>query len=118
MYISKAVEFAPDIEKKMKNYFEGEDHAETQQKPIKQVNSSAAQSTAGLKMVQQKDYSNSYSHPYFRLIEKNLPIKKQELNKGLLLQKNNSPQCYPLHFAIDKERVDLVKDFLELLTVE
>jgi hypothetical protein len=29
MYISKAVEFAPDIEKKMKSYFEGEDHAET-----------------------------------------------------------------------------------------
>jgi hypothetical protein len=69
-------------------------------------------------MVEQKDYSNSYSHPYFRLIEKNLPIEKQELNKGLLLQKNNSPKCYPLHFAIDKERVHLVKDFLELLTVE
>ena len=69
-------------------------------------------------MVEQKDYSNSYSHPYFRLIEKNLPIEKLALTKNLLLQKNNSPKCYPLHFAIDKERVDLVKEFLGLLTAE
>jgi hypothetical protein len=29
IYISKAVEFVPDIEKKMQNYFEGGDHVET-----------------------------------------------------------------------------------------
>jgi len=35
-----------------------------------------------------------------------------------LLQINNSPKVYPLHFAIDKEREDLVPQFLAILSVE
>ena len=31
---------------------------------------------------------------------------------------NNSPKVYALHFAIEKEREDLVKCFLSLLTSE
>lgn len=69
-----------------------------------------------MKMVEQKDYSNTYSHPYFKLIEKNLPI--EQINRQTLLEINNNPKCYALHFAIDKERVDLVKKFLEILSVE
>lgn len=34
------------------------------------------------------------------------------------MTKNNSPEAYPLHFAIDKERVDLVDRFMEMLSVE
>jgi hypothetical protein len=34
------------------------------------------------------------------------------------LIKNDAPAVYPLHFAIDKERVDLVEKFLALLSVE
>lgn len=29
----------------------------------------------GLKMVEQKDYSDTYSHPYFKKIEKGEPIE-------------------------------------------
>jgi len=69
----------------------------------------------GLKMVQQTDYSGSYSHPYFKMIEKGEDIAV--IDHDLLLQVNNSPKVYPLHFAIDKEREDIVPRFLELLSV-
>lgn len=65
---------------------------------------------AAMKMVEQKDYSDSYMHPYFKSIEKGEPLN--EITKELLLKKNNSPAVYPLHFAIDKEREDLVSKFL------
>lgn len=55
-----------------------------------------------MKMVEQKDFSNLYSNPYFKAIEKGEPLP--EITKEFLLQKNNNPQVYPLHFAIDKER--------------
>lgn len=31
---------------------------------------------------------------------------------------NDSPRCYPLHFAIDKERVEIVKKFVKELNKE
>ena len=34
------------------------------------------------------------------------------------MRKNNRPEAYPLHFATDKERVDLVDRFMEMLSVE
>lgn len=68
---------------------------------------------SAMKMVEQKDYSNSYSHPYFKAIEKGESI--QNISKQLLLKKNNNPDVFPLHYAIDKERVDLVALFLPLL---
>ena len=34
------------------------------------------------------------------------------------MKKNNSPAVFPLHFAIEKEREDLVPKFLEVLSVE
>lgn len=67
-------------------------------------------------MVEQKDFSDEYSHPYFKAIEKGQNI--EDINKEKLMEKNNSPAVYPLHFAIDKEREDLVPKFLELLSVE
>jgi hypothetical protein len=67
-------------------------------------------------MVEQKDYSDTYSHPYFKSIEKGEPLT--DITYELLMQVNNSPNVYPLHFAIDKERVDLVTAFLPLLAVE
>jgi hypothetical protein len=67
-------------------------------------------------MVDVIDYSSGYSHPYFKSIEKGEAIEKIE--KDLLLQINNNPKVYPLHFAIDKERCDLVNKFIEILTVE
>jgi hypothetical protein len=42
----------------------------------------------------------------------------QDISHELLLQINNNPKVYPLHFAIDKEREDLVPRFLELLTID
>ena len=36
----------------------------------------------------------------------------------LLMTKNNSPAVYPLHFAIEKEREDLVGLFMEKLSCE
>ena len=68
------------------------------------------------KKVEQVDYSDEYSHPYFKPIVKDEDIP--EIRHDLLMQKNDAPEVYPLHFAIDKERVDLVGRFLELLTVE
>ncbi len=67
-------------------------------------------------MVEQKDFSDNYSHPYFKSIQKGLPIG--EITRELLLQVNNNPKVYPLHFAIDKERQDLVGSFLEKLSKE
>lgn len=67
-------------------------------------------------MVVQTDFSDAYSHPYFKSIEKGEPI--DNIDHSLLLQVNNSPKVYPLHFAIEKERMDLVQAFLPLLTVE
>jgi hypothetical protein len=69
-----------------------------------------------LKMVEQKDFSDEYSHPYFKPILKGEPITS--VTHEALMQKNNSPAVYPLHFAIEKEREDLVAQFLELLSVE
>ena len=40
------------------------------------------------------------------------------LDHDLLITKNNSPAVYPLHFAIEKEREDLVSLFMEKLTCE
>ena len=31
---------------------------------------------------------------------------------------NSAPKVYPLHFAIDKERLDLVEQFLKVLSKE
>ena len=42
----------------------------------------------------------------------------EQIEHDLLLKINNSPAVYPLHFAIDKERADLVRRFLEVLSVE
>jgi len=67
-------------------------------------------------MVQQEDFSDSYSHPYFKPINKGKELG--EITRELLLQKNNSPAVYPLHFAIEKEREDLVAKFLEFLSKE
>ena len=53
-------------------------------------------------MVEQEDFSESYSHPYFKPISKGEEIN--EVTRELLLKKNNSPAVYPLHFAIEKER--------------
>lgn len=67
-------------------------------------------------MVEQIDYSDTYSHPYFKAIEKGDQIAN--VAHELLLLINISPKAYPLHFAIDKERADLVIQFLSLLTVD
>lgn len=73
------------------------------------------QDSFGLKMAVQTDFSDAYSHSYFKRIEKGEPI--DSIDHALLLQVNNSPKVYPLHFAIEKERVDLVQAFVALLTV-
>ena len=67
-------------------------------------------------MVEPHDFSDSYSHPYFRAIEKGLPI--DGVKREVLLQVNNNPKVYALHFAIDKEREDLVEQFLGELSGE
>ena len=74
------------------------------------------QDSFGLKMAVQTDFSDSYSHPYFKRIEKGESI--EEIEHALLLQVNNSPKVYPLHFAIEKERADLVSAFLAVLTAQ
>lgn len=51
-------------------------------------------------MVEQLDFSDTYSHPYFKKIEKGDPIT--DISHDLLLTANYSPNAYPLHFAIDK----------------
>ena len=52
----------------------------------------------GLKKVEQVDYSDEYSHPYFKPIMKEQELP--EISHDLLMQKNDSPEVYPLHFAI------------------
>lgn len=74
------------------------------------------QDSFGLKMAVQTDFSDSYSHPYFKRIEKGEAI--EGIEHALLLQVNNSPKVYPLHFAIEKERADLVSAFLAVLTAQ
>lgn len=69
-----------------------------------------------MKMVEQEDFSDSYSHPYFKPINRDEDLP--EITHDLLMQKNNSPAVYPLHFAIEKEREDLVSKFVELLSKE
>ena len=69
-----------------------------------------------MKMVEQEDFSQKYEHPYFKPIQKGDDIN--EISHDLLMKKNNSPSVYPLHFAIEKEREDLVPKFLQLLSVE
>ena len=46
------------------------------------------------------DYSDEYNHPYFKAIEKHEDI--DNISHELLMQKNDEPAVYPLHFAIDK----------------
>ena len=60
----------------------------------------------GFQKVEVIDYSDEYSHPYFKPIVKGENI--QEISHELLLKKNDSPKVFPLHFAIEKERQDLV----------
>ena len=67
--------------------------------------------------VEHIDYSDGYSHPYFKRIEKEEDIPDEEITHELLMTKNNQPACYPLHYAIDKERPELVKKFIEQLSV-
>lgn len=69
-----------------------------------------------MKMVEQQDFSGQCSQPYFKGIEKGEALP--EISRELLLQSNNSPAVTPLHFAIHKEREDLVPGFLVLLTAE
>ena len=68
-----------------------------------------------MKMKEQEDFSQKYSHPYFKPMNKGEDIS--EVSHDLLMQKNNSPAVYPLHFAIQKEREDLVPKFLQVLSV-
>lgn len=70
----------------------------------------------GFKKVEQKDFSDEYSHPYFKAIQRGEDIP--DIQHELLLIKNNSPEVYPLHFAIDKEQEELVEKFLAMLSVE
>ncbi len=69
-----------------------------------------------MKKVKQEDYSDSYSHPYFKAIEKGGTL--EEVTSEMLMTVNNAPAVYPLHFAIDKEREDLVELFLSKLSKE
>lgn len=61
-------------------------------------------------MVQQEDFSEKYEHPYFKAISNGDDI--ENMSHDLLLKKNNSPCVFPLHFAIEKEREDMVKSML------
>lgn len=70
----------------------------------------------GFKKVEQEDFSDEYSHPYFKAIQRGEDIP--DIQHELLLIKNNSPEVYPLHFAIDKEQEELVEKFLAMLSVE
>lgn len=110
-YIALAVKADNTIQAKIIAEIQGDDYAESE--PVQEIKKYEG---AALKMVEQTDYSATYSHPYFKSIEKGDPIPN--ITHELLLQMNNSPKAYPLHFAIDKERVDLVVVFLSLLTIE
>jgi acyl-CoA-binding protein len=108
-YIAVAVKADSSIQGKIAAEVEGEEYVENAA-----TTHVGKTESVGLKMVEQKDYSETYSHPYFKPIEKGHPIPS--ITHELLLKPNNSPNAYPLHFAIDKERVDLVSAFLPLLT--
>lgn len=107
-YISTAVSADPTIQQKLLAELQGENYEEGE------VVVKNKQDSIGLKMAVQTDFSDSYSHPYFKRIEKGEAV--DGIEHALLLQVNNSPKVYPLHFAIDKERADLVEAFLALLT--
>lgn len=68
-YISTAVKVDSSIQGKITAEIQGDDYVESV--PTQQVSKHEA---GGLKMVEQKDYSDSYSHPYFKPIEKGEPI--------------------------------------------
>ena len=55
----------------------------------------------------------SYSHPYIAAMEKGEPIIN--LDKKLLLTMNTQPEILPLHFAIDNELVEYVRQFVKVL---
>jgi acyl-CoA-binding protein len=67
-YVGISVKADPTIQKKMESLINDEDYVED--KTIVIPKESAMMENIGLKMVDQKDYSSSYSHPYFKSIEK------------------------------------------------
>ena len=67
-YVGISVKADPTIQKKMEALINDEDYVED--KTIVIPKESAMMENIGLKMVDQKDYSSTYSHPYFKSIEK------------------------------------------------
>lgn len=57
----------------------------------------------------------SYDHPYIAAINENEPIKAE---RDMLLKMNGQPRILPLHYAIDNEKVEYVKQFLKVLNKE
>jgi diazepam-binding inhibitor (GABA receptor modulating acyl-CoA-binding protein) len=113
-YIKTVSEVDPSISQKICMHFEDEQGNPDLPGPPPQKAKSGSTGISYRK-VEQVDYSDEYSHPYFKPIEKLQDI--EDISHELLLQKNNEPAVYPLHFAIDKERADLVGKFLGMLTV-
>ena len=113
MYIASAVRADPLITGKMTAYLEGSEG------PIEEEGhhqgAGGKFESAAMRMVEQKDYSEQYSHPYFKAIKQGSPLP--HIEKAQLLVCNNTPAVYPLHFAIEHERANLVEEFLELLSV-
>ena len=111
-YISVAVKVDPSIHKKMEAALQDQEYVANGETlaPVIQRKEGA------MVMVEQHDYSKFYSNPYFKPIIKGEEL--DEITHDVLMQKNNSPAVYPLHFAIEKEREDLIPIFLELLSVE
>jgi hypothetical protein len=83
-YIRVVGEADPDVQKQIELKFRGGNEEST----VNQAdNASVPKQSQGLKKVEQVDYSDTYSHPYFKLILKGTPIP--EIKHELLLTLNN-----------------------------
>ena len=109
-YVVLVKQLDPNVEKAIMKEFEGQQgqNEYMQEKAPETKQQQNLPSGTMKRKVEVIDYSESYSHPYFKAIQKMEEIPPQKITHDLLMTKNSAPAVYPLHFAIDKERPQLV----------